>query len=97
MTFLGFEPGACIYLAALTTESSQLVKLREEMVKESHNRLMICLGYWWVIPTNCPVHSCRNLWGTKSTAGLHGVLIVGCSLVLVYIVRSRFFDLLLWN
>ena len=37
VTCPGFEPRACIYLAALTTESSQLVKLREEMVKETHN------------------------------------------------------------
>ena len=33
VTCLGFEPGACIYLAALTTEPSQLVELKEEMVK----------------------------------------------------------------
>ena len=32
MTCLEFEPEACIYLAALTTESSQLVKLREELL-----------------------------------------------------------------
>ena len=36
MTCLGFEPGLCIYLAALTTESSQLLKSRQEMVKDSH-------------------------------------------------------------
>ena len=33
VTCLGFEPRACIYLAALTTKSSQLVELKEEMVK----------------------------------------------------------------
>ena len=32
VTCLGFEPGACIYPAALTTESSQLVKLRKELL-----------------------------------------------------------------
>ena len=37
VTCLGFEPGACMYLAALTTESSQLVEL---MVKETHNGLV---------------------------------------------------------
>ena len=32
MACSGFEPGACIYLAALTTDSSQLVKLRDELL-----------------------------------------------------------------
>ena len=39
MTCLGFETGVCIYLAALTTESSQLLKSRQEMVKDSHKGL----------------------------------------------------------
>ena len=33
VTCPGFKPRACIYLVALTTESSQLVELKEEMVK----------------------------------------------------------------
>ena len=45
MTCLGFEPGACIHLAALTTESSQLLKLRQEMVKDSDKGLTTCPGF----------------------------------------------------
>ena len=42
VTRLGFEPRVCKYLAALTTESSQLVEL---MVKETPNGLMTCPGF----------------------------------------------------
>ena len=42
MTCPGFKPRACIYLAALTTESSQLVKLRGEMVKR-------LITDWWLV------------------------------------------------
>ena len=42
VTCPGFEPGACLYHVALTTESSQLVEL---MVKETPNGLMTCLGF----------------------------------------------------
>ena len=45
MTCPGFEPRVCIYLAALTTESSQLLKLRQEMVKDSHKGLTTCPGF----------------------------------------------------
>ena len=44
MTCLGFEPGACIYLATLTTKSSQLLKSRQQMVKDSHKGLT-CPGF----------------------------------------------------
>ena len=45
MTCLGFEPRECIFLAALTTDSSQLLKLRQEMVKDSHKGLTTCPGF----------------------------------------------------
>ena len=45
MTCRGFEPGACIYLATLTTESSQLLKSRQQMVKDSRKGLTTCLGF----------------------------------------------------
>ena len=45
MTCPGFEPGACIYLATSTTESSQLLKSRQQMVKDSHKGLTTCPGF----------------------------------------------------
>ena len=45
MTCPGFEPGGCIFLAALTTESSQLLKSRQEMVKDSYKGLMTSPGF----------------------------------------------------
>jgi hypothetical protein len=44
MTCPGFEPGACIYLATLTTKSSQLLKSRQQMVKDSDKGLT-CPGF----------------------------------------------------
>ena len=45
MTCPRFEPGVCVYPAALTTESSQLLKSRQEMVKDSHKGLTTCPGF----------------------------------------------------
>ena len=45
MTCPGFEPGGYIFLAALTTESSQLLKSRQEMVRDSHKGLMTSPGF----------------------------------------------------
>ena len=47
ITCPGFEPGACIYLTALTTQSSRLVKLRpidNLLVKRSEERLTESIG-----------------------------------------------------
>ena len=50
-TCSGFEPGACMYLTAFTTESSQLVKLK------GRNRERLIMDWWLVQDLNPGVHT----------------------------------------